>query len=45
MPPKPEELTLGSGSEYYNIDFSLSTQLRLAGATANNPVAAPGKVA
>lgn len=41
MPPKPEELVMGSGSEYYNIDFSLSTQLRLAGATANNPVTAP----
>ncbi|CAL1292808.1 unnamed protein product [Larinioides sclopetarius] len=41
MPPKPEELIMGSGSEYYNIDFSLSTQLRLAGATTNNPVAAP----
>ena len=44
MPPKPVELQMGSGSEYYNIDFSLSTQLRLAGATAGNtPVAAPSK--
>lgn len=44
MPPKPIEMQMGSGSEYYNIDFSLSTQLRLAGATAGNtPVAAPSK--
>ncbi|XP_065367478.1 protein flightless-1 [Calliphora vicina] len=32
MPPKPTEATKGSGIEFYNIDFSLQTQLRLAGA-------------
>uniref|UniRef100_T1J3P6 Gelsolin-like domain-containing protein n=1 Tax=Strigamia maritima TaxID=126957 RepID=T1J3P6_STRMM len=33
MPPKPSEMErTGSGMEYYNIDFSLGTQLRLAGA-------------
>ena len=33
MPPKPPELQKGAGIEFYNIDFSLSNQLRLAGAT------------
>ena len=33
MPPKPMELTRGSGLEFYNIDFSLQNQLRLAGAS------------
>lgn len=32
MPPKPTELTRGAGLEFYNIDFSLQNQLRLAGA-------------
>ena len=32
MPPKPPELQKGAGAEFYNIDFSLSNQLRLAGA-------------
>ena len=32
MPPKPMEVLKGSGVEYYNIDFSLQNQLRLAGA-------------
>ena len=32
MPPKPPELQKGAGIEFYNIDFSLSNQLRLAGA-------------
>ena len=32
MPPKPPDLQKGSGVEFYNIDFSLSNQLRLAGA-------------
>lgn len=32
MPPKPTEATKGAGVEFYNIDFSLQTQLRLAGA-------------
>ena len=40
MPPKPAELL--KNMEYYNIDFSLNTQLRLAGAapvpsTGNSP--------
>ena len=33
MPPKPMELMKGSGVEFYNIDFSLQNQLRLAGAS------------
>lgn len=33
MPPKPVEMQKGSGVEFYNIDFSLQHQLRLAGAT------------
>ncbi|XP_034831770.1 protein flightless-1 [Maniola hyperantus] len=32
MPPKPVERPRGSGLQYYNIDFSLQTQLQLAGA-------------
>lgn len=39
MPPKPAEMTQGSGIEFYNIDFSLQNQLRLAG--ANVPVPTP----
>lgn len=40
MPPKPVEATKGAGIEFYNIDFSLQNQLRLAGATvpASTPV-------
>uniref|UniRef100_A0A2R5LN85 Putative actin regulatory gelsolin/villin family n=1 Tax=Ornithodoros turicata TaxID=34597 RepID=A0A2R5LN85_9ACAR len=34
IPPKPTELQRGSGIEFYNIDFSLGTQLRLAGAAS-----------
>jgi len=39
MPPKPTEyqyISKGSGIEFYNIDFSLNTQLRLAGAAPSN---------
>ncbi|XP_055619674.1 protein flightless-1 [Toxorhynchites rutilus septentrionalis] len=32
MPPKPVEVQRGDGLAFYNIDFSLQTQLRLAGA-------------
>uniref|UniRef100_W8BIH1 Protein flightless-1 n=1 Tax=Ceratitis capitata TaxID=7213 RepID=W8BIH1_CERCA len=32
MPPKPSEAVKGAGVEFYNIDFSLQTQLLLAGA-------------
>ncbi|CAG9834779.1 unnamed protein product [Diabrotica balteata] len=39
MPPKPVEATRGAGIEFYNIDFSLQNQLRLAG--AHVPVPAP----
>lgn len=40
MPPKPAERT----SEWYNIDFSLQNQLRLAGASpATVAAAAAGK--
>lgn len=39
MPPKPVEATRGAGIEFYNIDFSLQNQLRLAGATV--PASAP----
>ena len=42
MPPKPKELQTGSGLEYYNIDFSLANQLRLAGAAPpSNQAEAP----
>nr|XP_006817675.1 PREDICTED: protein flightless-1 homolog [Saccoglossus kowalevskii] len=43
MPPKPVEQAKGSGPEYYNIDFSLNTQLRLAGATPVASAQAPVK--
>ncbi|KAB7507509.1 Protein flightless-1 [Armadillidium nasatum] len=33
-PPKPRGLVQGSGAQFYNIDFSLQTQLRNAGAQA-----------
>lgn len=39
MPPKPTEANKGSGIEFYNIDFSLQTQLRLAGAAV--PLSVP----
>lgn len=38
MPPKPVELQKGAGVEFYNIDFSLQHQLRLAGASLPTPV-------
>ncbi|XP_011308907.1 protein flightless-1 [Fopius arisanus] len=37
MPPKPTEVQRGSGIEFYNIDFSLQHQLRLAGANVPAP--------
>jgi len=37
MPPKPTEVQRGSGIEFYNIDFSLQHQLRLAGANVSVP--------
>ncbi|XP_045498777.1 protein flightless-1 [Colias croceus] len=40
MPPKPVERPKGSGLQYYNVDFSLQTQLQLAGA-ATPELAAP----
>ena len=30
MPPKPVPDDLGSGPEFYNVDFTLQTQLRMA---------------
>ena len=39
MPPKPTELMKGSGAEFYNIDFSLQHQLRLAGASVPKSIA------
>ena len=30
MPPKPVPYELGSGPEFYNVDFTLQTQLRMA---------------
>ena len=39
MPPKPMELQKGSGIEFYNIDFSLQNQLRLAGASVPRDIA------
>lgn len=41
MPPKPVECQRGSGSEFYNIDFSLGEQLRLAGAAPATQLPAP----
>ncbi|XP_053610117.1 protein flightless-1 [Plodia interpunctella] len=35
MPPKPVERSKGAGLAYYNIDFSLQTQLQLAGAATS----------
>ncbi|KAL9915605.1 FLII actin remodeling protein [Glossina fuscipes fuscipes] len=40
MPPKPTEASKGAGVEFYNIDFSLQTQLRLAGAAVPPSVTA-----
>ncbi|XP_055907906.1 protein flightless-1 [Eupeodes corollae] len=42
MPPKPTEIIKGSGIEFYNIDFSLQTQLRLAGASVPPSIPANG---
>ena len=39
MPPKPRGLTKGSGVEFYNVDFSLQHQLRLAGASVPKTLA------
>ncbi|TRY63076.1 hypothetical protein TCAL_04910 [Tigriopus californicus] len=39
MPPKPMEMIRGSGVEFYNIDFSLQHQLRLAGASVPKSLA------
>lgn len=39
MPLKPSEMSKGAGLEFYNIDFSLQNQLRLAGAHVPTPVA------
>ena len=39
MPPKPMEMMKGAGVEFYNIDFSLQHQLRLAGASVPKSVA------
>lgn len=43
MPPKPQEMQKGAGIEFYNIDFSLQNQLRLAGAIVPPPVTATRK--
>lgn len=40
MPPKPTEMIRGAGVEFYNIDFSLQNQLRLAGANVPTPTLA-----
>lgn len=40
MPPKPVEIQKGSGVEFYNIDFSLQHQLRVAGAAVPQQLAA-----
>ena len=39
MPPKPRGLIKGSGVEFYNVDFSLQHQLRLAGASVPKTLA------
>ncbi|XP_068154697.1 protein flightless-1 [Drosophila tropicalis] len=38
MPPKPSEASKATSLEFYNIDFSLQTQLRLAGAAVPNSI-------
>ncbi|XP_030381429.1 protein flightless-1 [Scaptodrosophila lebanonensis] len=45
MPPKPSEASKTTSLEFYNIDFSLQTQLRLAGAAVppSMPVASTPK--
>lgn len=43
MPPKPVEAQRGAGVEFYNIDFSLQNQLRLAGAVVPTPSANSGE--
>ena len=40
MPAKPKELQKGSGPAFYNIDFSLANQLKLAGQVAPEQPAA-----
>ncbi|XP_071963998.1 protein flightless-1 homolog [Antedon mediterranea] len=40
MPPKPRPQQKGSGQEFYNIDFSLNHQLRLAGAVPTTSTSA-----
>lgn len=49
MPPKPVQAQRGAGLEFYNIDFSLQHQLRLAGAAAptlpNGPAAVKDPIA
>ncbi|XP_054268551.1 protein flightless-1 [Macrosteles quadrilineatus] len=42
MPPKPVEAQRGAGVEFYNIDFSLQNQLRLAGAAVPAPAPVTG---
>ncbi|XP_025833718.1 protein flightless-1 [Agrilus planipennis] len=39
MPPKPNEMNSKTSLEFYNIDFSLQNQLRLAGANVAPPTA------
>uniref|UniRef100_A0A336MYS3 CSON003193 protein n=1 Tax=Culicoides sonorensis TaxID=179676 RepID=A0A336MYS3_CULSO len=41
MPPKPIEAQKGDGVEFYNIDFSLQHQLRMAGAVVPQSIATP----
>eukprot|EP00057_Strongylocentrotus_purpuratus_P005896 XP_011660370.1 PREDICTED: protein flightless-1 homolog [Strongylocentrotus purpuratus] len=41
MPPKPIPQQIGSGAEYYNIDFSLSHQLRLVGVVPPSQASSP----
>lgn len=41
MPPKPMEAQRGDGVEFYNIDFSLQHQLRMAGAVVPPNLATP----
>ncbi|XP_067011007.2 protein flightless-1 isoform X2 [Anabrus simplex] len=43
MPPKPCEVQRGAGVEFYNIDFSLQHQLRLAGANVPAPLSSAGE--
>lgn len=42
VPPKPADLQKGAGLAFYNIDFSLGHQMRLAGSMTHQDTPSPG---